>query len=231
MIVTSWGLLLLGYTLCLHNCCCTASKIATNIHHQNLIVSFSDLVPTTTTGFTFVNNINLHNRSTLAKFIELHENQSIGHSRPRRYIHFPNTVSTYIVEANTQRLSKNTRIQSRSMGYNNLRHDQTPSHQSWRQHKSSYWRYSNGPSHFGHQIFENFPSRQQQVKSAMSHRTPRLIFRDENLSLGQNYFQTNQLWDAEEDLQGDISITKYSNLCESLCFYMYETDIFLKFGT
>ncbi|XP_033226366.1 serine proteinase stubble isoform X4 [Belonocnema kinseyi] len=121
--------------------------------------------------------------------------------RKRRFIRFP-TGPGYAFEGGGQH--------PRSMGLpNNIRFGLQAQFPSWRQQKS-FWR----PSVPGPPPVPGPPG-PEFSRPVMSHRTPRLIFRDNDFpvatgsGVSSNFFQSNQLPDLEEEVRGcGISATK-----------------------
>lgn len=114
-------------------------------------------------------------------------------SRPRRrrFVRFPALPPSYVLEGAGSPPATLQQQAARSLGFANP----VRQYPSWRQQKS-YWR---PPA------LEYPPARAAPV---MSHRTPRLIFRDNEFPVvggANNFFQSNQLSDVEEDFRGEGS--------------------------
>ena len=112
-----------------------------------------------------------------------------GLVRERRFVRFPSGPAGAIYDGPGPT--------GRNLGFSGgARFAQPVQYPSWRQQKSSFWR-SPGPAN-------DYP------RPVMSHRTPRLIFRDDFPSLpssgpGASFFQSNQLPDIDEDYRGKTS--------------------------
>lgn len=114
--------------------------------------------------------------------------------RKRRFIRFP-TGPGYAFEGGGQH--------PRSIGLpNNIKFGPQAQFPSWRQQKS-FWR----PSVPGPPPVPGPPG-PEFSRPVMSHRTPRLIFRDNDFpvatgsGVSSNFFQSNQLPDLEEEVRG-----------------------------
>lgn len=105
--------------------------------------------------------------------------------RKRRFVRFPSGPG-YAFEGQ----------HPRSIGLANMRFGPQAQFSSWRQQKS-FWR----PPVSGPPIAEL-------TRPVMGHRTPRLIFRDNDFpaatgnGVSSNFFQSNQLPDLEEEIRG-----------------------------
>ncbi|XP_051174750.1 venom protease isoform X3 [Leptopilina boulardi] len=116
--------------------------------------------------------------------------------RKRRFVRFP-SGSGYAFEGQQH---------PRSIGLANMRFGPQAQFSTWRQQKS-FWRpppVSGGP-----------PPIAEFTRPVMGHRTPRLIFRDNDFpattgnGVSSNFFQSNQLPEIEEEIRGcGISATK-----------------------
>ncbi|XP_023317016.1 plasma kallikrein [Trichogramma pretiosum] len=131
--------------------------------------------------------------------------------RRRRYARFPTLPPGYIIESSggPPHLGPPPPPppQARNVGFsNNFRfHGQPREFPNWRQQKS-YWRQSSvGPpgSSLAHLNAIEYPGPIRASPPVMSHRTPRLIFRDDFpiVSGSNNFFQSNQLPDIDDDFK------------------------------
>lgn len=104
--------------------------------------------------------------------------------RTRRFARFPSLPPGYVLEGAPPPPFQ--RYASTRFGV------QYPGPQTWRQQKS-YWRHS------------DYPQSRPPGPPVMGHRTPRLIFRDNDFPVvgsSNSFFQSNQLPDADEDFRG-----------------------------
>jgi transmembrane serine protease 6 len=144
----------------------------------------------------------------------INENVGSGQSRRRRYVRFPSVSPGYILESSGP-LPPPVQ-QSRNLGFASVRFGSAGNGQysNWRQQKS-YWRHHSGAP--APVLSADFSARPN--APVMGHRTPRLIFRDNDFSvasgIGNNLFQTNQLPDIDEDYRGE-------NQFFFLLFYEYK---------
>ena len=115
--------------------------------------------------------------------------------RNRRFIRFP-TGPGYAFEGGGSQ-------HTRGLGLPSIRFGPQNQFSTWRQQKS-FWRPSvpGPPSLAG-------PSVPEFSRPVMAHRTPRLIFRDNDFpastgsGVSSNFFQSNQLPDLEEEVRGE----------------------------
>ncbi|XP_008209678.1 serine proteinase stubble isoform X1 [Nasonia vitripennis] len=135
--------------------------------------------------------------SPLQRFATSSNTTASGRSRRRRFVRFPALPPSYVLEG----AGPPPPIQqSRSLGFASVRFGGPSAGQypTWRQHKS-YWRQHSGPPTIG----ADYPARPS--APVMGHRTPRLIFRDNDFPVvsgsANNFFQSNQLPDVEEDFR------------------------------
>ncbi|XP_058800324.1 tryptase-like isoform X1 [Phymastichus coffea] len=115
--------------------------------------------------------------------------------RRRRFVRFPGLPPSYILEGTGLPPSI---PQSRNIGYSNMRFGSSQYNPGWRQQKS-YWRQFSGPPH---SLASEYPVVRPSAP-VMGHRTPRLIFRDNDFPIvsgsNNNFFQSNQLSEIEDD--------------------------------
>ena len=137
-------------------------------------------------------------------------NATIGYrSRRRRFVRFPALPPSYVLEGAgppPPHALPPVR-ESRNLGFASVRFGSAipgPSqYPTWRQQKS-YWRQHSGPPPPVALGGAEYPARA--AAPVMGHRTPRLIFRDNDFPVvsgsTNNFFQSNQLPEVEEDFRG-----------------------------